>query len=55
MPHKKWSIEKGDYLRDSESTNAYEKKVKRKNILIKVGKILGALLVISILSFLITI
>ena len=55
MRHKNWSIEKGDYKRNHESTNAYERKVKRKNILIKIIKIVGALLLISLLSLLITI
>lgn len=55
MPHNNWTIDKGDYKRDSESTNGYEKKTKRKNILVKIGKILGALLVIAVLSLLITI
>ncbi|MBU2494587.1 MAG: hypothetical protein KJ571_18340 [Bacteroidetes bacterium] len=55
MRHKNWSIEKGDYKRDSESTNGYEKKNKRKNIFVKIGKVLGVLLIISILAFLMTI
>ena len=55
MSHKKWSIEKVDYQRDSGSTNAYEKKIKRKNILVTIGKIIGALFIIAILALLITI
>lgn len=55
MSHKNWSIEKGDYKRDNESTNSHEKKIKRQKLLNKFISFLGILIVIFILILLITI
>jgi len=55
MSHKNWSIEKGDYQRDNESTNSHEKKIKREKLLGRFVKFIGVLLVIFILILLITI
>lgn len=55
MSHKKWSIEKGDYQRDNDSTNSHEKKIKREKLLGRFVKFMGVLLIIFILILLITI
>lgn len=55
MSPNKWSIEKGDYQRDNESTNSHEKKIKREKLLGRFVKFIGVLLVIFILILLVTI
>jgi len=50
-----WTIDKGDYKRDNESTNSHEKKIKRLKFFVRFVKAIGVLLVIFILILLITI
>lgn len=55
MNYKKWSIEEGDYQRDSESTSSFEKKAKRKEYVKNFFKVAMFLAIIAVLAFLVTI
>ncbi|MCF8242413.1 MAG: hypothetical protein K9J16_13600 [Melioribacteraceae bacterium] len=50
----KWSIEKGDYERETESTSLFEEKQRRKKTLISVLKIVTYFSVLILVTLIIT-